>query len=146
MPGMGAWSRIFQRLASKKPIERETLQNMLQFVGGDLAETYVDPGLKQDFENHTIQKQIQNITADQELLTKIVQENPMVQQMAAMNPQLAELTKRPEPLGFRSLRILSILSPEVLQKVQHGGLDESTREPKHPGDAKVAKALHRLDS
>ncbi|CAL1154150.1 unnamed protein product [Cladocopium goreaui] len=67
MPGMGAWSSIFQRLASKKPIERETLQNMLQSVGGDLAEAYVDPGLYQDFENHTIQKQIQNITADKEL-------------------------------------------------------------------------------
>ena len=44
MPGMGAWSSIFQRLALKKPIERETLQNMLQSVGGDLAEAYVDPG------------------------------------------------------------------------------------------------------
>ena len=41
----------------------------------------------------------------------------MVQQMAAVNPQLAELTKRPEALQ----RILSPVCPEVLQKVQHGG-------------------------
>ena len=121
MPGMGAWSSIFQKLGSNKHIDAEALQNMLQSVGEDLEGAYVDPGLKQDLENQTIQKQIQNITADKVLLTKVVQENAMVQQMMAVNPKLAELVKSPEALQ-------RILSPEILQKVQHGGLDEDTLE------------------
>ena len=121
MPGMGAWSSIFQKLGSNKHIDAEALQNMLQSVGEDLEGAYVDPGLKQDLENQTIQKQIQNITADKALLTKVVQENAMVQQMMAVNPKLAELVKSPEALQ-------RILSPEILQKVQHGGLDEDTLE------------------
>lgn len=112
MPGMGAWSSIFQKLGSNKHIDAEALQNMLQSVGEDLEGAYVDPGLKQDLENQTIQKQIQNITADKVLLTKVVQENAMVQQMMAVNPKLAELVKSPEALQ-------RILSPEILQKVQH---------------------------
>lgn len=119
MPGMGAWSSIFQKLGSNRHIDPEALQNMLQSVGEDLEGAYVDPGLKQDLANQTIQKQIQNITADKALLTKVVQENPMVQQMTAVNPKLAALVKSPEALQ-------RILSPEILQKVQHGGLDEDT--------------------
>lgn len=119
MPGMGAWSSIFQKLGSNQHIDAEALQNMLQSVGEDIEGAYLDPGLKQDLENQTIQKQIQNITADKALLTKVVQENPMVQQMMAVNPKLAELVKSPEALQ-------RILSPEILQKVQHGGLDEDT--------------------
>ena len=119
MPGMGAWSSIFQKLGSNKHVDAEALQNMLQSVGEDVEGAYVDPGLKQDLENQTIQKQIQNITADKALLTKVVQENPMVQQMMAVNPRLAEVVKSPKALQ-------RILSPEILQKVQHGGLDEDT--------------------
>ena len=92
---------------------------MLQSVNGDLAGAYVDPGLKQELKNQTVQTQIQHITADKELLSKIVRENPMVQQMMAVNPQLAELIQSPEALQ-------KILSPEILQKVQSGGLDEDS--------------------
>ena len=119
MPGMGAWSSIFQRLGSKDPVDIEALQDMLQSVNGDLAGAYMDPGLKQELENQTVQTQIQNITADKELLSKIVRENPMVQQMVAVNPQLAELIQSPEALQ-------RILSPEILQKVQSGGLDKNS--------------------
>ena len=41
---------IFQRQGSNEPIKMEVVPNMLQSVGGDLAETSVDPGLKQDLD------------------------------------------------------------------------------------------------
>eukprot|EP00435_Cladocopium_sp_Y103_P003168 s7760_g1.t1 len=56
MPGMGAWSSIFQKLGSNQHIDAEALQNMLQSVGEDIEGAYLDPGLKQDLENQTIQK------------------------------------------------------------------------------------------
>eukprot|EP00438_Fugacium_kawagutii_P036383 Skav223649 [mRNA] locus=scaffold46:715078:718645:- [translate_table: standard] len=139
--GMGAWSSIFQKLGSgREPIHIDALQKMLQSVDGDLAEAYVDPGLRQELENETVQKQIQNITADKELLTQIVQENPMVQQMVAANPQLESLVSSPEALQ-------EILSPEILQKVQHGDLDEATlqRIMEKPKDSRVATATNKSD-
>eukprot|EP00438_Fugacium_kawagutii_P022299 Skav233979 [mRNA] locus=scaffold1008:744039:745016:+ [translate_table: standard] len=138
--GIGAWSSIFQKLGSSQPIHVDALQNMLQSVGGDLAGAYVDPGLKQELENETVQKQIQNITADKELLTQIVQENPMVQQMVAVNPQFASLVSSPAALQ-------EILSPEILQKVQHGDLDEATlqRIMEKPSDSRVATSTNKSD-
>eukprot|EP00438_Fugacium_kawagutii_P026343 Skav235400 [mRNA] locus=scaffold487:143096:144073:- [translate_table: standard] len=140
IPNMGAWSSIFQRLGSNKPVHVDALQNMLQSVGGDLAGAYVDPGLKQELETESVQKRIQSITADKNLLMKIVQENPMVQQMVAANPQLASMVSSPEALR-------EILSPTVLQKVQHGDLDEATlqRIMEKPNDSRVATSTNKSD-
>ena len=119
--GMEAWSSIFQGLGGA-PMEPETLHNMMQKVGvDDLAGAYVDPELKQQLTNETVQKQIQNITSNKEVLTKIVQENPMVQQLLAIDPQLGHLVSNPDALQ-------KIFSPEILEKVQRGGLDEETLE------------------
>ena len=95
-PGMQAWSSIFQGLGGA-PMEPETLHNMRK-VGVDDLGAYVDPELKQQLTNETVQKQIQNITSNKEVLAKIVQENPMVQQLLAIDPQLGNLVSNPEAL------------------------------------------------
>lgn len=119
--GMEEWSSIFQGLRGA-PMNPETLHNMMQKVGvDDVAGAYVDPELKQQLTNETVQKQIQNISSNKEVLTKIVQENPMVQQLLAIDPQLGKLVSNPEALQ-------KIFSPEILEKVERGGLDEETLE------------------
>ena len=118
---MEEWSSIFQGLRGA-PMKPEALHNMMQKVGvDDVAGAYVDPELKQQLTNETVQKQIKNITSDKEVLTKIVQENPMVQQLLAIDPQLGKLVSNPEALQ-------KIFSPEILEKVERGGLDEETLE------------------
>ena len=65
----------------------------------------------------TVQKQILNVTSNKEAL-KILQENAMVQQLLAIDPEPAKLVN--------SDVLQRIFSLEILQKVQHGGLDEET--------------------
>lgn len=116
--GMESWGSVFEALGHGQ-MAPEELQRLMQGAGGDLSDTYVDPELKQELGNETVKRQMLDVTSDKQLLAKVVQEDPMVQQMAAVNPSFQKLISSPEALQ-------RIFRPETLEKLRSGqGLDEA---------------------
>jgi len=118
--GLESWAHIFKALGKGQQLRGEALEQMMDTsgVGGDLSAAYVDPGLRSELGNKTVRQQIQNLTGNTELLLKAVQEDPMVQQLAAISPAMAEVISNPDALR-------KILSPEILEKVRSGTVDGS---------------------
>ena len=94
-------------------------------VGGELSAAYIDPELKSELGNQSVQQQIQNLTSNPELLMQAVQQDPIVQQLAAVSPAVSQVISSPDALR-------KIFSPDVLNSVQSG---------KVPDDASMQSIL-----
>ena len=116
--GMESWGGVFEALGHGQ-VAPEELQRLMQGASGDLSDTYVDPELKQQLGNETVKRQMMEVIGNKQLLAQVVQQDAMVQQMAAMNPSFQRLVESPEALQ-------RIFDKENLEQLRQGkGLDEA---------------------
>ena len=104
-------------------------------VSGELSAAYIDPQLRTELENRSVKEQIQKLSNDTGMLMKAVQQDPMVQQLAAMNPAMSQVINSPSALK-------KILSPDLIEKVQQGQIpDDETMKAILDSAAGVGKSL-----
>lgn len=117
--GMEPWTKVFESLGRGDRLPVQQLKQMMDASGmsGDMTSAYIDPELRSELGNQTVKKGIANITGNAELLMKAVQQDPMVQQLAAVSPDMAQVINSPDALK-------KIFSPEVLEKVRSGQMPD----------------------
>ncbi|CAE7767523.1 FKBP1A, partial [Symbiodinium sp. CCMP2456] len=117
--GMEPWTKVFESLGRGDRLPVQQLKQMMDSSGmsGEMTSAYIDPELRSELGNQTVKKGIANITGNAELLMKAVQQDPMVQQLAAVSPDMAQVINSPDALK-------KIFSPEVLEKVQSGQMPD----------------------
>ena len=110
-------------------------------VSGELSAAYVDPQLRTELGNQTVKQQIRKLSNDTGMLMKAVQQDPLVQQLAAMDPAMSKVISSPSALK-------KIFSPELLDQVQHGEVpDESSMQnilDSANSDGNPHKAIHGI--
>ena len=119
--GMGPWTTVFQALGRGNRMPADELMNIMDMSGvsGELSAAYIDPQLRSELGNQTVKQQIQKLSNDTGMLMKAVHQDPLVQQLAAMDPAMSKIISSPSALK-------KIFSPQLLDQVQHGEIpDES---------------------
>ena len=122
--GLESWMEIFQSFGRGERIDPERLHKMTQTAGSldDGADasatplprsTEVDQELKKELGNPSVRERVQDFASNPGLLTKVIQENSLVQQLAAANPAAAQVINSPEALQ-------KIFSKEILDALQQG--------------------------
>ena len=120
------WMQIFQNFGRGDHMEPEVLQKMTQTT--ESSEDAVDAGaasqarpfgksldqdLKKELDNPSVRERVQDLASKPELLAKVVKENSLVKQLAAMNPVVAQVINSPEALQ-------KMFSKEMLDVLQQG--------------------------
>ncbi|CAE7248205.1 FKBP1A [Symbiodinium sp. CCMP2592] len=122
--GMQSWTKVFESLGRGDRLPAQQLKQMMDASGmsGLLTSAYIDPELRSELGNQSVKKGIANITGNTELLMKAVQQDPMVQQLAAVSPDMAQVINSPDALK-------KIFSPQILDSVRSGQMpDEASME------------------
>ncbi|CAE7828920.1 pntA, partial [Symbiodinium necroappetens] len=121
--GLESWMEIFQNFGRGERMDPEVLQEMTQtagtFDGADessasqRSSSGVDQDLTKELAKPSVRERVQDFASNPELLTKVIQENSLVQQLAAMNPAAAQVINSPEALQ-------KIFSKDMLDVLQQG--------------------------
>ncbi|CAE7877137.1 pntA [Symbiodinium microadriaticum] len=120
--GLESWMEIFQSFGRGERMDPEVLQEMTQtagtFDGADessasKSSSGVDQDLTKELAKPSVRERVQDFASNPELLTKVIQENSLVQQLAAMNPAAAQVINSPEALQ-------KIFSKDMLDVLQQG--------------------------
>ncbi|CAE7828516.1 FPR1 [Symbiodinium microadriaticum] len=119
--GMGPWTTVFQALGRGNRMPADELMNIMDMSGvsGELSTAYIDPQLRSELGNQTVKQQIQKLSNDTGMLMKAVHQDPLVQQLAAMDPAMSKIISSPSALK-------KIFSPELLDQVQHGEIPDQS--------------------
>mmetsp|Transcript_2384 Transcript_2384/g.5416 ORF Transcript_2384/g.5416 Transcript_2384/m.5416 type:complete len:188 (-) Transcript_2384:84-647(-) len=121
--GLESWMEIFQSFGRGERMEPEVLQEMTQTAGtldaadessaSQISSSGVDQDLTKELAKPSVRERVQDFASNPELLTKVIQENSLVQQLAAMNPAAAQVINSPEALQ-------KIFSKDMLDVLQQG--------------------------
>ena len=134
---MEPWGKVFRALGQGDRMPANELMKMMDMSGvsGELSAAYIDPQLRTELDNRSVKEQIQKLSNDPGMLMKAVQQDPMVQQLAAMNPAMSQVINSPSALK-------KILSPDLIEKVQQGQIpDDETMKAILDSAAGVGKSL-----
>lgn len=90
--------------------ESMTLEDAVNKFGMESSGPMVDPYIQHALQNATVQAKLHDLRENPEKLMKAVRESPLIQQMAALNPTMANLVKNTTALQ-------QIFSPEMVSKM-----------------------------
>ncbi|CAJ1393660.1 unnamed protein product [Effrenium voratum] len=113
--GMDAWANIFKSVGRGEQADPGALTRLAGIEVPDTkdAKEELDPKLKEELGQQTVQDRIRSLTGKPEMLMKVLKENPMVQQLAKANPTMHQIIHSPEALQ-------TLFSSEVLKKLRAG--------------------------
>ncbi|CAE7400167.1 pntA [Symbiodinium sp. CCMP2456] len=123
--GLESWMEIFQSFGRGERMDPQVLQEMTEtagtFEGADessasasqRSSSGVDQDLTKELAKPSVRERVQDFASNPELLTKVIQENSLVQQLAAMNPAAAQVINSPEALQ-------KIFSKDILDVLEQG--------------------------
>ena len=80
-------------------------------VAGRQSPSEVDQELRKELGDPSVMQRVQDFASNLQLLTKVIQENSLVQQLAIVDPVVAQVINSPEALQ-------KIFSSEVLGMIQ----------------------------
>ncbi|CAK9094580.1 Peptidylprolyl isomerase [Durusdinium trenchii] len=112
LQGVGAWTKIFQSFGRGERMDADQLSKLAKVPKefGPTSQVQVDPNFGLQLGEEKIQE-LRHLKDKPEDLMKLVNENPLVQQMAAQDPAMKEIISSPEALQ-------TLLSDEALEELR----------------------------
>ncbi|CAE7261798.1 pntA [Symbiodinium natans] len=120
--GLESWMENLQSFDHGESAEPDVLHKMTQAAGslhagddesvaGRQSPSEVDQELRKELGDPSVMQRVQDFASNLQLLTKVIQENSLVQQLAIVDPVVAQVINSPEALQ-------KIFSSEVLGMIQ----------------------------
>ncbi|CAJ1389743.1 unnamed protein product [Effrenium voratum] len=110
--GMDAWTNVFKSVGRGEQADPSSLMKLAGIENATEPEQ-LDPQLKAELGQQSVQDRIRNLTSKPEMLVKVLEENPLVQQLAHASPMMQEIIHSPEALQM-------LFSNQTLEKLRAG--------------------------
>ncbi|CAJ1426182.1 unnamed protein product [Effrenium voratum] len=109
---MDAWTNVFKSVGRGEQADPSSLMKLAGIENATEPEQ-LDPQLKAELGQQSVQDRIRNLTSKPEMLVKVLEENPLVQQLAHASPMMQEIIHSPEALQM-------LFSNQTLEKLRAG--------------------------